>query len=1164
MKRALFILLAIAAPLLAMAQPRYTVEKIPMCWTVSAVDSSVTKIVLISSVSDQLITIGYYNADGAEVTVSGGTLAYGYCGTGGGGGGGDDDWRWYVPGDDTYAQPLYRVGKTNIFVTNAADTLHGFRVDSTFQFRMDGGRDIFDWQVGGGTGYDFTPHAGLFYRAPGTFEQNGLGSGHNQITLGLDDSTILSRDRLGAIVFAGRNPSGTGGYRPGAMITAFADGNWYGDSSSTSINFYVTRPNQTTMNNVVTFERGGRVELDYYQTFEDGIPERMIGFTNLSDDLTAHTITGTPGANKVLGINEYNTAMTWKDPGDVVQAETRHIVYQPAHGFTLPAHGFIPVYLDTITGWELALAADSLTLHDSYIVEVISVDTFVLQEAGILRVPAGHGLTPGSDYFLTDVGGIATTPGFHNDWLATVWDTITLALKATRPVLGAVADTTVYLQGAGTANQVAYYADNDSLASSSEFQFNGTNVAVGTAPVASNKFIVQGDGATSSTNGIVHQNNSGNNTFTLRDDGTILARYLGRTPGAGTEGTTMLWSLNSNISDSIPSTTRYGLYNNIQYTFGNTVGNANSKISGVYSNANFSTSGNGRLANIRAFEGVVSTSQTSQVLTGSMYGAELSFSNAITGLSNNIETGGLYISGTNSGRILNTYGIRIGDITSGTQDNQAYSLYTGDLSARNYFGGNNQLGSDATSNYTGVGVTPSNVALMHVKGPSASGGRPRLFIGASTSPAVHTGGGNFNHAAITVYSDFLSDTKGVRQFSDRGQTGILAIASQWTQSSSHAIYGYNSIATTPITFNQYTTGWAGYFLNRNTATIGQMTNGLNAANRKDWKFYGIQSESNQGITVNSNDLGISPNTYTWGGYFIAVAPTNTADASAANIGYGIQTSATNGKINYGVYSATTGSATLNVGVFSRASGASNNWAVYGSAGDIGSAGSIIVNPSIATTTAPTANVDINGSLRLQAASTPGSVEDGETWTSSAQKALVSNQAGITQSLIGTIFTGTADATVANTVTETSIVPTGVGTVTLPANFLVAGKTIKIDAWGIWEADTSASTLELRVELGGTLLCTTGAQTMVTCEGGEWHMEAIVTCRTTGASGTTYSQGEVDFMSAFTTSVKHWMRRSATNTIDTTVSNVLDVTATHGTADPDNLITTTNITVTVLN
>jgi hypothetical protein len=226
-----------------------------------------------------------------------------------------------------------------------------------------------------------------------------------------------------------------------------------------------------------------------------------------------------------------------------------------------------------------------------------------------------------------------------------------------------------------------------------------------------------------------------------------------------------------------------------------------------------------------------------------------------------------------------------------------------------------------------------------------------------------------------------------------------------------------------------------------------------------------------------------------------------------------------------------------------------------------SLGNIVpVNAWVTVAASTTAGASIN----IPAGTAPTTPATGDVWTSTTQQTLNTQQAGVTQNLVGTIFTGTADATIANTVTETTLIPSGVGTVTLPANFLTVGKTIKIDAWGIWEADTISSTLELRAELGGTLLCTTGAQTMVTCEGGEWHAEIIFTCRTTGVSGTTFSQGEVDFMSAFTTSVKHWMRRSATNTIDTTASNAIDITATHGAADPDNSITTTNITVIILN
>ena len=88
--------------------------------------------------------------------------------------------------------------------------------------------------------------------------------------------------------------------------------------------------------------------------------------------------------------------------------------------------------------------------------------------------------------------------------------------------------------------------------------------------------------------------------------------------------------------------------------------------------------------------------------------------------------------------------------------------------------------------------------------------------------------------------------------------------------------------------------------------------------------------------------------------------------------------------------------------------------------------------------------------------------------------------------------------------------------------------------------------------------------MTTSEGGQWHAEIIFTCRTTGTSGTVYSQGEARFSHAVDAHTTYWMRRSATNTINTTASNAIDLTATHGAADADNSITLTNITITVLN
>lgn len=71
-----FLFLSLAAA----AQPRYAILKVPQCWTTpTAVDSSVTRHVLIGTQYAAPITLFFTNANEDTVTVSGGSLAFGYC-----------------------------------------------------------------------------------------------------------------------------------------------------------------------------------------------------------------------------------------------------------------------------------------------------------------------------------------------------------------------------------------------------------------------------------------------------------------------------------------------------------------------------------------------------------------------------------------------------------------------------------------------------------------------------------------------------------------------------------------------------------------------------------------------------------------------------------------------------------------------------------------------------------------------------------------------------------------------------------------------------------------------------------------------------------------------------------------------------------------------------
>lgn len=165
----------------------------------------------------------------------------------------------------------------------------------------------------------------------------------------------------------------------------------------------------------------------------------------------------------------------------------------------------------------------------------------------------------------------------------------------------------------------------------------------------------------------------------------------------------------------------------------------------------------------------------------------------------------------------------------------------------------------------------------------------------------------------------------------------------------------------------------------------------------------------------------------------------------------------------------------------------------------------------------------------------------------------------------TLFIQTANATVSNTVSETTLVGTGVGSATLPANFFTVGKTLRLTMRGINSTATPAGTLTFRIKLGATTIISSAAETLtngLTDMG--WDIQADITCRTTGSSGTVRGQGKV-FEATGTGTSAHWMLASTSDTtINTTVSNAVDITVEYSTADASNSISATNFTIEVIN
>lgn len=198
-------------------------------------------------------------------------------------------------------------------------------------------------------------------------------------------------------------------------------------------------------------------------------------------------------------------------------------------------------------------------------------------------------------------------------------------------------------------------------------------------------------------------------------------------------------------------------------------------------------------------------------------------------------------------------------------------------------------------------------------------------------------------------------------------------------------------------------------------------------------------------------------------------------------------------------------------------------------------------------------------IRLEAQSVTGSIE-GDIWNDSTNKTFACYVNGVKQFINGNLFAQTASATCANTTTETTISSTGQGTLTLPANFLVAGKTLKFKAQGFYST-TLTPTLTFKFKFGSTVVVTTGAVTTVAGSNSLWEFDGTITCRTTGGSGTVFTQGKALLIGAtplFLPAVK-----TATDTVNTTSSHNITVTAQWGTASASNTITCTNFNLEVI-
>lgn len=152
-------------------------------------------------------------------------------------------------------------------------------------------------------------------------------------------------------------------------------------------------------------------------------------------------------------------------------------------------------------------------------------------------------------------------------------------------------------------------------------------------------------------------------------------------------------------------------------------------------------------------------------------------------------------------------------------------------------------------------------------------------------------------------------------------------------------------------------------------------------------------------------------------------------------------------------------------------------------------------------------------------------------------------------MTGDFYVQTAAATVASSSSETTLISTGSGAVTLPANFFNVYTIVRVQARG-YLSNTGTPTIRMKVKLGSSILADTFTVTTPSgLSNTGWELRATLVCRTTGATGTIIGEGLSNTGSSFFT-----MPSGAATTIDTTASQNLDLTVQWGTLSASNTIT----------
>lgn len=174
-------------------------------------------------------------------------------------------------------------------------------------------------------------------------------------------------------------------------------------------------------------------------------------------------------------------------------------------------------------------------------------------------------------------------------------------------------------------------------------------------------------------------------------------------------------------------------------------------------------------------------------------------------------------------------------------------------------------------------------------------------------------------------------------------------------------------------------------------------------------------------------------------------------------------------------------------------------------------------------------------------------------------AIISAGPSLPSRIVTNAFTQLSTVTVSNTVSELTLIGSGMGSLTFPANFFTVGKTLRIIGSG-FHSSVSNPNITIKVKLNSTTILDTGTTASHADVNSEFTITGDICFRTVGQSGTVFSQGI--YIEVGPNVQTGDMVNLTPISIDTTVAQTLNITAQWGTAALNNSINLTNLIVDV--